>query len=70
LPKLSQFRVGDNLLFGVPPAAPPRLSYSGSSSLCPNYLSRPSPTDEQWSRATAFSGYWNDLCTPAPDAKR
>jgi uncharacterized protein YecT (DUF1311 family) len=71
LPKLSQFRVGDNLLFGVPPAAPPRLSpYSGSSSLCPNHLSGPSPTDARWRPATAYGSSWADGCTPAPDAKR
>ncbi|MBH1966262.1 MAG: IPTL-CTERM sorting domain-containing protein [Comamonadaceae bacterium] len=59
---LKDFRVSTNKLTGIPPAAPTGL-IPGGSSLCPNYLHAPSPTDTEWSTATSELD-WSRWCTP------
>ena len=61
LTSLLFFRVHDNQLSGTPPAAPAALD-AGNSSLCPNLLRTPSPTDSLWNTATG--GTWSTGCTP------
>lgn len=62
LTNLVDIRVSTNKLTGTPPAAPPNL-IAGGSSLCPNYLHAPSPTDAAWSDATGELD-WSRWCTP------
>lgn len=62
LTTLQDFRVSTNKLTGTPPAAPSGL-LAGGSSLCPNYLHAPSPTDTEWSAATGEID-WSRWCTP------
>lgn len=58
---LKDFRVSTNRLTGTPPAAPSGL-INGGSSLCPNYLHNPSPSDTAWSTATGETD-WSRWCT-------
>ena len=53
--------VSHNRLTGTPPAAPVTLQ-SGRSSLCPNLLRRPSPTEARWDIASP-TGSWSAGCT-------
>lgn len=53
--------VSHNRLTGTPPAAPNTLQ-QGRSSLCPNLLRRPSPTETLWDRASP-TGSWSAGCT-------
>ena len=53
--------VSHNRLTGVPPAAPGTLQ-SGRSSLCPNLLRQPSPTEARWDNASP-TGSWSAGCT-------
>lgn len=62
LSSLRDFRVSTNQLTGTPPAAPSGL-IDGGSSLCPNFLHSPSPSDAQWSQATGELEWWR-WCTP------
>ena len=64
LPPLERVFVHNNQLTGAPPAAPATLT-AGFSRLCPNFLSVPSPTEPEWSIATAESP-WSTNCTAAP----
>ena len=67
LTALTNFWVMKNHLTGALPAAPAKLLPKGSS-LCPNHLSAPSPTDKAWNAATG--GEWRAGCTPAPDESK
>lgn len=62
LTALNDFRVSTNRLTGTPPTAPASLN-AGGSSLCPNLLHAPSPTDAAWSTATGETD-WSRWCTP------
>lgn len=59
---LRDFRVSTNQLTGTPPTAPSGL-INGGSSLCPNFLHAPSPSDAEWSQATGELEWWR-WCTP------
>lgn len=61
LTALEFFGVNNNRLSGTPPAAPGALRPSGSS-LCPNLLHTPSPTDVAWNAARGST--WSLGCTP------
>ncbi len=65
LTSLEGFRVNGNRLTGTPPAVPsPSALLPGGSTLCPNQLSSPSPTDAEWDAATGVTPWWQDCIDP------